>query len=191
MARTRLAGAALLGAALALTAGVAASAPWPTPGADVGSISAFGARGANGRPGVSGAGLTVRGPLHRIPPAWRAGSDAMNWQVTLIELDEESGPGLAMANAGLEWQWHARPLGLGTRLRFGFGPALLSEPRLSGEHLGGHFQFTSHLALALAPGRDGRWAITTGFYHVSNGSIHERNPGFEIQTLELRARFRF
>ncbi len=191
MYRTQRARISLIAAAVAVASAVAAGAPSPTPAADITDVSVFGARGVNGHPDVSGAGLTLRGPISQAPWGWHVGSDAMNWHVTLLDLDDRTGPNLALANAGLEWQWQARPFGLDSRLRLGTGPSVLSDTRLGGTRLGGRFHFMSHIALAFDPGRDGRWVFTTGAYHVSNAGLRERNPGFEIVTLELHTRVRF
>lgn len=175
-----------LAAILALGVGLTAAAP-PATGWAV-DLTALGARGINGNGGVHGGGVVVRTPASSAPAvAWRA-ADELHWRALIVELDarEPNDEGLGLASVGIEWQWNIAPFGLDTTIWAGTGPTVLSDDRLGENRLGGRFHFTSHLAIGIDPTGTGRWQPSIGIYHVSNAGLQERNPGFEMQTLELR-----
>lgn len=68
---------------------------------------------------------------------------------------------------------------------FGFSPTLLSGSSFNGRDLGGHFHFTSSLAVGANIGRHRTSSITLRIQHTSNGGLDKTNPGLEMVGLEL------
>lgn len=187
MKRVRRKLAVILALGLGLTAAATPATGWAL------DVVAFGARGINGNNGVYGGGVVVRTPANAAPAvAWRA-ADELHWRVLMVELDarEPNEKGLSLVSVGIEWQWNTAPFGLDTTIWAGTGPTVLSNDQLGENRLGGRFHFTSHLAVGIDPTGTRRWQPSIGIYHVSNAGLQERNPGFEMQTLELRMSVRF
>jgi len=69
----------------------------------------------------------------------------------------------------------------------GTAPTYLSDTELAGRKMGGHFQFTSHLALYVQLTR----LLSTGvrIQHTSNASIYPDNDGLDLQAFEVWVRF--
>jgi hypothetical protein len=57
----------------------------------------------------------------------------------------------------------------------------LTREQFNRVHFGIPFQFTSHLGLSLQMGR--HWRASYRLQHMSNASIHPRNPGLDLHAL--------
>ena len=60
---------------------------------------------------------------------------------------------------------------------FSISPTLIADPRLDGKTLGGNFHFTTAASFGRRIGS--RWAISIRAQHISNGGLHDRNPGLD------------
>ncbi len=69
----------------------------------------------------------------------------------------------------------------------GTGPVRMSRSTLGGRDFGGPWQFTSWAGVELALAA----SVAVGYrvQHTSNAGLHRPNPGFDLQTLELRVRY--
>lgn len=88
-----------------------------------------------------------------------------------------------LAGPVLIWQlpYQQWSLEVGTRLTW------LTEHRIGGREMGGPLQFTSHLGLTWQFSE--HLAAAVRLQHISNASIYSKNPGLDLQMVELRYRF--
>lgn len=73
------------------------------------------------------------------------------------------------------------------RFDLGTGPTYISRTSLAGRDYGGHWQFTSHLAVQLALGP--RLGVGYRLQHISNAGLYAENDGIDIHALEIRSTF--
>jgi len=79
-----------------------------------------------------------------------------------------------------------RPFGDFLDFEAGWRPTWLSDYRFGDDDLGGSFQFSSHVGLAL------HWRKTTWgyrFQHISNAGIYDENPGLDLHFFSFGFRF--
>lgn len=87
-----------------------------------------------------------------------------------------AGPVLTWRQPGHDWALEA-----GIRLTW------LSEHEIGNRDLGGLFQFTSHLGFVWH--FNAQLAAAVRLQHTSNSSLYSKNPGLDLQMLELRYHF--
>ncbi|MCS4504195.1 Lipid A deacylase PagL [wastewater metagenome] len=90
---------------------------------------------------------------------------------------------LAALGPVLTYQWPGQPILLST----GVQPSVLSDSTAAGHDLGGHMQFTSHIAVGWRPLPAFHVAVRA--QHTSNADLYEENPGVDIVSLELAYHF--
>lgn len=66
-----------------------------------------------------------------------------------------------------------------------FAPTLLTSGKLSERDLGGVVQFTTGIGIGWIPSEQSQLYIGFRIQHISNGSIHSRNPGMDSAGLEF------
>lgn len=97
------------------------------------------------------------------------------------------GPGddahLAAVGPVLTYAWPGRAIVFST----GIQPSVLSDSTAGGHDLGGHVQFTSHVAVGWRPLPALYVAVRA--QHTSNADLYEENPGVDIVSLELAGQF--
>ena len=80
---------------------------------------------------------------------------------------------------------HGWPL----QVDLGIAPTWLERARYGEGTLGGHFHFSSHLAVGWVLDRAQRLSLAYRLQHISNGGIRNANPGVDLMGLELQLRF--
>lgn len=70
-------------------------------------------------------------------------------------------------------------------LQGSFSPTWMEADRLNGRDFGGHFHFTTALALRFHADPRRRFAVALRGQHTSNGGLDEANPGLDLAGIEL------
>ena len=120
----------------------------------------------------------------RLPWAW---GDQDGWRldtfatasIGMIEAENDDRATLGNLGVALLLTRGGWPLAL----ELGTAPGFISDTRVGERTFGGHFQFTSHLGLRLAPG--GRWELGLRLQHASNADLYDDNEGQDFLALEL------
>jgi hypothetical protein len=95
------------------------------------------------------------------------------------------GQGAVTGSAGpaFAFRYNGLPLWLET----GSSPTLISRHDFGDLHLGGAYQFTTHVGLAwdITP----RWRVEYRFEHISNAGIYKQNPGVNLHAFAFGYQF--
>ena len=83
--------------------------------------------------------------------------------------------------------WHVSDCRQRLYAEFSFGGTLLDGSRIDGRELGGNVHFRSALALGMRLGRHDRTRVALRLSHISNGGLHESNPGIDFIGLSITA----
>ncbi|MEC9407398.1 MAG: acyloxyacyl hydrolase [Pseudomonadota bacterium] len=118
-----------------------------------------------------------------IPRQWLPGRVRLNAVAGTLRAREQQG---AIVSIGPEW---TSPQWLPVEVSVGLAPTWLSESQFAGDELGGHFHFTSHLAVGGYLDEARRLELRYRVQHISNGGIRRDNPGVDMAGAELRYRF--
>jgi len=95
-----------------------------------------------------------------------------------------NGDASAVVSAGPVWRW---PIADSVAfVDFGFSPTLVSNPQFGERDLGGHFHFTSSLAIGA---RFEAFEVALRTQHTSNGGLNGSNPGLDMVGLNFAAGF--
>lgn len=68
---------------------------------------------------------------------------------------------------------------------FSFAPTILTSGKFENRDLGGVLQFTTGLAIGWKPAPQSQLYLGLRVQHISNGSLHRRNPGMDAVGIEL------
>lgn len=118
-----------------------------------------------------------------LPRHWVPGRVRLNAVAGTLRAREQQG---AIVSIGPEWSSARRwPI----EIAIGLAPTWLSESQFAGDELGGHFHFTSHLAVGGYLDDARRLELRYRVQHISNGGIRRDNPGVDMAGAELRYRF--
>lgn len=92
----------------------------------------------------------------------------------------------SFVSVGPVWKlpsWNER-----TFLEFGFSPTFLSGSTFNGRDAGGRLHFTSSISVGIKLGRNKTSSISLRIQHMSNGGLHNTNPGLDMFGLEFSFR---
>lgn len=142
-------------------------------------------------------------PELRLATSFRDGSDirliaaalpmkAVSWtrasrMEIAVGLVDGSGHSRPFVSAGSVWQLNYSNTPV--FVEFGFSPTLLGGSTLGAHDLGGNLHFTSSLAVGMVLGQGRNARIALRIQHLSNGGLHDRNPGLDLVGLNFISPF--
>jgi len=112
----------------------------------------------------------------------RFGRPKMEFALGLLHSDSDS---RGFVSAGPVWQ-HLRFSRYGVFINeLSFVPTVLSSGKFDNRDMGGILQFTTGLGVGWKPRLQSPLYVGLRVQHISNGSIHQHNPGMDSLGLEL------
>lgn len=120
------------------------------------------------------------GAIYKLRPPRRLRARCLELAVGALATSAESRPYVSL---GPVWSFPSQSQAL--FLELGFSVTLLGGSTLDGRDLGGNLHFTSAAAVGTRFGARREFALALRIQHMSNGGLHDTNPGVDAIALNF------